>query len=376
MSNFVVLHVLRREPTPDHGRLTLAMPGLAHDDRVVLWDGLAPLPVPDHPNIAPIVLSGDLDGRRAYAERVPNGLRLDEIDLPPQFAELIVVRVLEGLAHLQRHRQVHGTVAADRVVIGPDGTIVLFGRGRRGGIAGLDLVAGVSLLPGPGEETLPGESAELAAQELSRRVPPGAAAALAEWVRARIPPRPASTEQAVLAVGAAAEGTDEVVPDLGPDTGDSGLLDRWSITTSSGSTGETTPAAHGDHDPPTPNLSDELWARVALFATRSPPDDRFAAVAGQPSRGVRAVLGDEWPDVMPSPLVGDVARLGPVHAIDPGEDMPTVVRKQIAAALGEHTESGLPARSHVAAAPRGRWLDIAIALIVGAAIATILGWLF
>lgn len=374
MTNFVVLHVIRREPTPDHGRLTLAMPGPAHGDRVILWEGLAPLPVPEHPNIAPIVLSGDLDGRRAYAERVPNGLRLDEIDLPAEFAELVVVRVLEGLAHLQRHRQVHGTVAADRVIIGPDGTIVLFGRGRRGGIAGLDLVAGVSLLPGPGEETLPGESAELAAQELSRRVPPGAAAALAEWARARIPPPPQPIEQIVLTVGGPAEGTDEVVPDLGPDTGDSGLLDRWSVTTSSG-TGETTPAAHGDHDPPTPNLADELWARVALYADRSPPDDRFAAVAGQPSRGLRAVLGDEWPDVLPAPLVGDVARLGPVHRMETGEDMPTVVRNQLAAALGEHTETGVSPLRPVARPRRGRGLELVAAMIVGGLLATILRWL-
>ena len=49
-----------------------------------------------------------------------------------------------------------------------------------------------------------------------------------------------------------------------------------------------------------------LWTTLAAPAQQPCPPDRFAEVAGEPSRGIRALLADEAPDTLPALIGGDI----------------------------------------------------------------------
>lgn len=355
--------VLRRN---DGGGLLVAPAG-APGERLLVWEGLIPVPLAEHPSVASVVFTADLDGRRVYAERVPRGVRLDDVDLPPGVQELVVVRLLEGVAHLHRHRLLHGNVTKAHVFLGVHGEVVLGGRGRKGGIPALDLVAAVGMLPGPGEETLPGESAELAAAELSRRVPPDALGRLAALVESRIATH---VPLARITLGTSlAEGTDEVVPDLGPDHSDHGILDRWGTTTATGSTGETTPAARTDAGAgPAIDQKEELWSRVARVVA-TPMD------AGPDlPRVVRELLASEATVVLGMPTVVDDAPTQERRE-EFGDEPPTAVRRALSQAPPELTaptaSPAVPALSRA-----GRLAELFVALVVGFVAAAVLAWLW
>lgn len=351
--------VLRRN---DGGGLLVAPAG-APLERLLVWEGLIPVPLPDHASVATVVFAADLDGRRVYAERVPRGVRLDDVDLPPGVQELVVVRILEGVAHLHRQRLLHGNVTKAHVYLGSRGEVVLAGRGRKGGIPALDLVAAVGMLPGPGEETLPGESAELAAAELSRRVPPDAVGRLAALVESQLP---AHVPLARITLGTSvAEGTDEVVPDLGPDSSDHGILDRWGTTTATGSTGETTPAARTDAGAsPAVDQSEELWSRVARVAAT--PMDPVPDLA----RVVRELLAGEATVVLGMPSVVDDAPTQDRRE-EFGDEPATAVRRAQAELTAQTASPYVPPPSRT-----GRWLELFGALVVGFVAAAVLAWLW
>lgn len=331
-------------------------------DRWVLLEGLAPLPVPEHPGLAPLAAIGEVRGQRHYAERVPRGVRLDEVRLPRPLADLVVVRVLEAVAHLHAHRRVHGAIGADLVHLGADGSVVLCGRGRRSGLAGLDLIASVGILGANQEETLPGESAAHAAAELATRVSPGATAALAAWVRDHLPPERPPLDTLELDAGGVGE-VDEVVPDLGPDTGDRGLLDPWT-NTATGATGETTPAVRGESTSPTPNLTEEFWARVDGILRRAvdPPD-------GPAPQALADRMMSEPPDLIPGP---ELPPPPPRREVDPGaEDAPTIVRLDTPLPKGP-----LPVAQGAVPPQKRRWSDLALAVAFGFLLASWLAWLW
>jgi hypothetical protein len=379
----VILHVLRREDAGDHGQVRWCAPALSPEERVVVWEGFAPAPAGEHEAVAPVVLEGEIDGRRAYAERIPAGIRMSDAMPPEELQPYVASRVLEGLAALHSGRHSHGAVGADRVVLGREGEVVLIGRGRRGGMAGLDLVAAVSMMPSHAEETLPGETAALAASELARRVAPGDRERLAAWVRAHERPTPAEADPIVMNVTPSSDdGADEVVPDLGPDSsGHDGILDRWGVTTSSGRSGtESTPevTAEGGGSA-AQRLARELWTGLADLPQG--PSDRFSGAAG-PSRALRTLLAEESPDVLPVPLVSSplpnfVARPvevedqptfggGPTDSVTLSlDDMPEEVRRAAA------STPGAPVR-HTAPRERRAWVEIGLAMLLGGAIVWLL----
>jgi hypothetical protein len=360
--SLVILHVLRRL-ADEVGELRIAMPGLSPEERVVLWEGFPPPPGGDHAVLAPIVLAGSLDGRPAYAEQVPVGLPMSLARPPEELLRYVVVQILRGLAVLHAGKQVHGAIAADRVMLGQDGEVVLIGRGRRGGLMAIDLIGAVSLLPPTGDDTLPGESATVAADELERKCPADAREQLSAFVRARVAaePPPGATEQVVLAVGGLDEGADEVQLDIGPDgPSDEGILDRWTVTGGTTSGGESTPEATDGRGTSHQRLAEDLWLRLANL--REGPADRFAEVEGSPSRGLRALIADEPPDPVPVPLV---ARIRSFAVSEPVElDQPTIV-----AAVPNTPKPAYGAGSR----PRGvRWTELVLAMLVGGAVMWVL----
>jgi hypothetical protein len=295
--NVVTLHLHHSAPSDDFGVLRRAAPALDPEARVLLWDGLPPAVVPESPWIAGVVLQGDVDGHRVYAEQVPPGLPLDEVDLPAPLLPPVLAAAAAGLAVLHDHGQVHGMVRPSRIWLGADGSVVLVGRGRRGGEGALD------------RDALSALAARLggAQARLDGTIAPEVVDGLGAVVEAALPARLAVLDQVHLQVGPSPDSLDEVVPDIGPDVEGRGLLDRWALTTHHGhtdepGTGEATDAGTGASSP----LALTLWTTLAAPARHPAPPDRFRAVDGEPSRGLRALLLEEPPDSLPTLLGGEV----------------------------------------------------------------------
>ena len=304
--NVVTLHVLKDRPSADFGMVRVAAPALDPDARVVVFDGLPPDPIPTSPHVAPVVLQGDVDGHRVYAERVPVGLGLHELELPPSMAPWIGAGLLAALAHLRQCGLVHGRVAADRVQVGMDGSIVLFGRGRVGGTferdrAGADDILAVLDLTADSEVDL-----DDVLTHLRSAADPSDGQALGAIVR-KLHKDLTVLDQIHIQVGPTPDSLDEIQPDLGPDRAhEPGLLDRWSVTTHHGGSLEHTDELTGSVPHSSSPLALTLWTALAAPVQHAPPDDRFSAVDGEPSRGLRALLVEEPPDTLPGLLGGAV----------------------------------------------------------------------
>jgi len=107
-------------------------------------------------------------------------------------------------------------------------------------------------------------------------------------------------------IGPTPDSLDEVVPDFGPDAArGTGLLDRWAVTTSGGQA-EHTDELTGSVASSTSPLVLTLWTALAAPPEHTPPADRFQKVAGQPSRGIRALLVQEPPDSLPAMIGGAI----------------------------------------------------------------------
>jgi hypothetical protein len=305
--NIVVLHVHAWDPEGTHA---IAAPGLAPEERVVVWYGLPPPDAPEHPGLAPVVLAGQIDHHMAYAERLTPGAMLPRLRLHASALAAVRAKVLEALGVLHAAGMVHGAIREDRVWVGTAGEVILFGRGRWGGTPEDDLASVRRLFP--------------------TEEPPLSDAALARRVNARITEGTVVPviEQLALTVGTETDdAADEVVPDIGPDPGRDGILDRWAVNTST-STGnsdvnEPTPEITADGRGPTARLHQEFWQNLANPLPSPPPADRFAAVEGQPSRALRALVADEAPE----PLPGRVDLPEPSAPQDL-EDVPTMVRRR------------------------------------------------
>jgi len=355
----VSIHLFPRDEATGFGDVQLAAPGLSPTERMVLWHGLPPAPIPDHPNVAPVVLEGDLGGRQVYAERVPPGVRMSAHPPPPELLPYVVCKALAGLHALHDAQQVHGAVGPDRMVLGVDGEVVLIGRGRQGGVRSLDVIAAVSLLPEEHESTLLDAHAGGLSAELADRTGPEDRYTLALWVRSVLPERRV-VEQTLLTIGEQDDAVDEIVPDLGPDRGERGLLDRWSVTTATGMSGERTDESSRTQ----PTIGITLWKLLTTEPERPPPADRFDPVRGVPSRGIRALLAEEPPDILPLTLAADVEPF--VIGVPMLEDQPTVVRAT--PRMGEG-RTVAPKGNPRAVPP---WVQWAVAMGFGGALAWIL----
>lgn len=303
--NVVTLHVLRSQHSADFGLLRLAAPALEPEARLVVFEGLPPAPVSPSPHLAPVVLQGDLDGHRVYAEQLFEGVLLSEIEPPPSLAAWIGSGLLAGLRALHQAGVIHGRVAGDRVQLGTDGSIVLFGRGRVGGSPAHDRLGAQEVLADLGMTMDPETDLESLHTRLRATSDPSDGQALAALVQAALPPVTVQSH-AHVQIGPTPDSLDEVQPDLGPDESTSpGLLDRWAVTTHHDTdehTAELTGSASGSSSP----LTLTLWTALAAPPEHPPPADRFDAIQGEPSRGLRALLVAEPPDSLPGLASGRV----------------------------------------------------------------------
>lgn len=295
--NVITLHVLSTCQSADFGLQRLAAPALEPDARVMVFEGLPPQSAPIHPTLAPVVLQGDLDGHRVYAEQVPDGVLLSEITPPASLISCIGLSVLEAVLALLDAGLLHGRIHRDRVIIGTEGEVVLFGRGRIGGSPDHDMEGAAQLLAELGMTIE--RDADIRAVYSNQRVAadPTDRQALASLVR-KGRPEPEVASHVHLRVGPTPDSLDEVQPNLGPDeaTGP-GLLDRWAIASTDGE--EYTAELTGSIGETTSPLTLTLWTALAAPSEHVPATDRFEGVAGEASRGLRALLVAEAPDSLP-----------------------------------------------------------------------------
>lgn len=301
--NIVTLHVLLSEQSADFGMLRFAAPALEPDARVALWEGLPPPAIPEHPGIATVVLQGDLEHHRCYAEQVPQGMRLSDVHVPASLSAWVGAKLLDALLALHEGGEVHGRIAPDRVVLGVDGRVVVIGRGRRGGTEEHDRDDVRAILRALGVQGTTEEPRRLC-DRLTAAADPTDGQALGSLITSRRPEGRKVIERLHLHVGPMPSSLDEVVPDLGPDKAEPGLLDRWALT--SQNTGESTAElTDGGRTAASPMVL-TLWTRLAAPPEHPMPGARFRQVQGVASRGLQVLLAEEPPDGLPALLAGDV----------------------------------------------------------------------
>lgn len=256
--------------------------GVLGTQRVAVWPGTAPEAF-EHRGIAPL-FDVPLDGH--YGEGLPTGIRLVDHEPPPELARVIVAKLLRATAALHDQALVHGKIDERRVVIGHLGQVVLFGRGRRRGSPGHDVIACIALLPASAEITMPGASAAATAEMMEEQLPKNGVAQLAAWVQRVAPP----------------EHVDEVVPDLGAEHDATGLLDRYGDQT-----GALTVDDPVDEDSSTQiNVGQTLWRTLAAPPLHVPPPERFERCEGEPSLAIAQLLRATRPQLVPLPAVGPI----------------------------------------------------------------------
>lgn len=377
----VSLRLLAREPG-GLGDFRLAIHGA--DERVAVWNGVPPPDVGPHANVAAVVLEGEVDGRRAYAEAVPRGVRPSVHPPPPELLGFIVAEILVGLQFLHDAGEVHGGVGPDRIVLGTRGEVILVGRGRQGGHARLDWVSALSLLPRDAETTLLEADASRLGAQMRAQSPPGARGLLAAWVRGVID-EGRVVEEIHLGLAEAADAVDEIVPDLGPDLATGGILDQFTGTSTPGITtgevtagdvtlGEVTAPEVTAADVTSDGLSDQdsadggtsLWSALSSPLSHPAPAGRFDAVKGVPSAGLRSLLEREGLDALVGPLVGTI---GPFVVANPRyEDQPTMVGP-----MG-FTEPPPARRTRPPSVPRAPWM--LILALAAAGLGALMTWWF
>lgn len=364
----VLVELLATESSLDFGELRIVRSIDRPHERVFLWDGPPPAPTTGHQGLAPVTLQGHIQGHQVYGEAVPAGVWLHEAQPPPELMPLVVVRLLEALSVLHRAHQVHGAVTPERVVIGHEGQVVLVGRGRRGGRPGLDSVGAMSMLADAEEQTLPGEDPLVAAEILSKVIEPGHAERLAAWARAQpADAEPEVVQTMVITLGGDPDdhGADEVVPDIGPDlsSGD-GLLERWMPAGTSSFSEHTAEVTDGDGGD-VQRIALALWSRLGA-ASASPPADRFDAVIGTASEGIRALVEHEPLGGLPAPLhgdPGDYLRPSP----QPSEEPTLAFTFQPAAPSIDEEEATAvldPSSLETADPTSSRWTGVEVVLVV------------
>ncbi|MFK7929454.1 MAG: hypothetical protein AB8H79_14760, partial [Myxococcota bacterium] len=259
--NVVTLHVLSSGPSADFGLVRLAAPALEPQARVILFDGLPPPPLPEAAGVARVVLQGDVDNHRAYAEQVPQGVTAKHLQVPLEVRHWVAYHLITALESLHEHGHAHGLVSPDRVLLGVDGSVTLFGRGRVGGSSEHDLSAAFGMLSKMGLD-LPQSSLHRLKRTLAGQMAAEDADLLAALVESHLPEQ-TIVDQVYMHIGPTPDSLDEVVPDFGPDSADgTGLLDRWAVTTSGGQV-EHTDELTGSAASSTSPLVLTLWTALA-----------------------------------------------------------------------------------------------------------------
>jgi len=331
--------------------------------KLVLWPGAGPVERPFHPALALLVGVGRLDGEQVWAEELPAGRLLADLDpgagpVASAFSDLV-----DALAALHALGFAHGGLDASSVVVGPEGSGHLLGALGEGEIDE-DLRALRTLLdrwvPELGE---PGHTSDLL--DLG---------ALAIALRGREQTWPGQLtddeqreEGPTLELQLDALGSvDEVGFDLGPDEHERGLLDTWAGRSLSSE--EPTGSV--------PRIEDGRGALTAVLAhlaagiARDADPDRFRAAEGRPSRAVKALLADEPLDPLPAPEGLPLTGTG---FLDPGgghTDITAVARRPQdppEPTVDVTVQAPAPAPGQVA--PRLLLVSVLLALVVGAMLA-------
>jgi hypothetical protein len=355
----ITLHLFRSPDEVGISDVLLAAPGQSPEERVALWSGVPPR-VPADDRLAPVVLVGEIDGRPMYAEKLPRGPLLSELEVPEALRSYVLAEVLQAVHALHQGGTAHGGVGASAVVLGEDGRVVLAGAGRQGGRETLDLFAALTLFPSMSDVTL--HDAEVAGliEEMRARAHEHAQEELALFVL-RQALEPVVVAQAVLLVGANEDAVDEIVPDLGPERTDShGILDRWAVTTTTG--GDVTEEVSAT----SPGLAVTLWNRLLAPPEHPPPPDRFAQVEGKPSRAIIGLLTEQHPEILPLPVAAGIGAF--VVTAPTWDDQPTMVDAD------PHTVSPAPAPRRQGM-PVPFWVQWGIAMGVGGLIVYVVLWL-
>lgn len=320
--NRVTLHILHSEPSDDFGELRLARIHEQPGSRVALWDGLPPPAIPDAPDIAPTAIQGDIDNHRAYAEALPEGLRLAQVDLPARLAPCVGAGVIHAVLTLRGASQHHGVLVPQRVMLGIDGRVVLFGRGRREGSREHDTQQALAILRSLSIAPASTELHEVY-DELRAEVSSEDREALAAFIARAMPPSPAVTSHVTLQIGPAHDSLDEVLHDLGTDPSEGhGLLDPYTPYRATPDAEHTAELTSGSIDTTGGQpLALSLWTRLAAPPQHAAPQDRFDEIDGSPSQCLKALLHDEATDTLPT-LIGGEVNPFLLRASDATEDTP------------------------------------------------------
>ena len=260
--------------------------------RVTLWPGKAPGRPPEHPGLAWPIEEGWLHEQGVWLEHRPQGARLGELrdQLAPAEVELVLQHLAGALAALHEAGQHHGSVDVEHVVVSHRGRAVLIGLGQRKGSRVADKRA-LGLLrvelssPSAAPPPVPGEAT---------------AASLGARSRAGTAELPANTETIPFRTAGA---FDEVRLDLGPDRYGRGLLDRWATghSLSGAHTGAIEWTRPGNEHEEQTESSAALLTRLVSPPERPPDPRRFAAVEGQPSEEIKALVANEPLEPLPLP---------------------------------------------------------------------------
>lgn len=343
---------------------------LAEAGRVALWPGRPPEPDIQHPCIAPLVPDVEVEGEPGYAERLPDGVRLVEQELPDEaLYRYVAARVLRALEALHQSGVTHGAVGERTVFLSTSGEVVLFGRGRTPGTVSGDVLAAMALLPPGADITMPGLVAHATAQFVEERVEPDARARLAAWVRQ------------------SRGRVEEVLPDLGEEPDATGLLDRYE-----GGGGPPAVDEPGDEDSSTQmNLGATLWKVLAAPLVHPLPPDRFAATRGRRSHALVALLAEERPHPLPTPTAVAIEAfvVGSALAEESDDDSShtaqgplTEMAAEVAARAADRRRtpepSPSPAARQLPPAPPATglpWASLVLAALGGGAVVGLVMWL-
>lgn len=276
---------------------------LGEDQRAAVWIGARPSPTVAHESIAPLADAPSEAGEGAYLELLPTGVRLVELEPPEDLIRYVIAQVLLGLQALHKAGGSHGAVDDRHIVIGLDGEVVLFGRGRRPGSPHTDVLSAMDLLPPGMDITVPGLDAAGNAQRMLDSIGAAPRARLSGWAR-------------TVKLGS----VDEITSNLGPEGDATGLLDRYEVQSEVGLPHEET---QDDDSSTQMSLGSTLWRSLIANPVNPAPPDRFTALEGKPSRAVRQLLKSEALLRLDLPTAGPIPPFVIEELEDSGLDDPT-----------------------------------------------------
>jgi serine/threonine protein kinase len=296
--------LLLPEPTMPKGSGWMALgPDGTH---VTVRMGHPPL-VPSglHPSIATIVGTGEWNGEPCWIETRAGKLTL--ADLPRPLSETdtahLIACVADGLSSLHSKGFTHGKLVPENVTIGQNGIPMMIGCGVEESSAKQDIEAATTLIKYLCSQSLEhraGSAAELAASLREVIVQAGNPPSYLVTKAIEIPNQNYPLEETVCIQIQPQGYVDEVQHDIGPDSKNRGLLDRWSNSSSMEDfTDDQTDAI----DP-----SDMAHqARLALiaelnhqFGQSSRTNTKTRSVASR-SRAIQNLVQREPPDPLPTP---------------------------------------------------------------------------